>query len=286
VIFWVLVLAPTQSVSASDQVRRFRVGGLFGAATASHEDLNESIDDVGALLSIIDCYVTDWSDDEVGGGRIVGVFAEYSISDRFSLGADFLRLSGRGGYGWYGCDPSGHSSDYIKADVDYEVTGNLFSGYGAYRLPLGDSRLSLRARAGVGYLPGAALEVSYQAREEPEHWRGSQVRRDGATVWQANLGASGSAVTYHGLVGAEYDLTDRLVLKVSVAYRLARVGELEVKHASASGAPDGAWPGIEKGEILRWYNEEYNAHFSTSVGDRVGLDFGGVQLIGGLAYTF
>lgn len=282
----ILVLAGTQSVSASDGVRRFRFGGLLGAATAHHHDLNETIDDYGDIISP---GVGSWQEEEVGGGPVWGFFGEYLATDRFAVGAEFLRLSGNGGFDW-----SFYEYDYyyeyymsVREDVVYEASTSAVSIYGVYRLPMRDSPVSLRFGAGIGYLLDAKFEMNVLSRLAYSTWSASEDRQE-TYVFQADIEASGSGPTFHGLVGAEYQVTDHFLLMANASYRIARVDELEVDavNAQEDGVPVDWWLDVEEGEILRWYVGEAGAEFSTSEGEEVGLDFGGLQLTVRAAYTF
>ena len=275
----ILAVGGSQSVMASDDVGRFRVGGLFGAAMADHEDLNDTIDDAGDFWTQ---WEVDWDDDDVGGGLALGIFAEYLINDRFAVGAEFMRLSGSGGYSWSDAQEFGS----VDVDVGYDATGSVVSLYGVYRLPLGDSPMTLRFGAGAGYLFGAKFVLDFGAYETYEDWGGLEGSRDTTIVSQTDVEASGSGVGFHGLVGAEYHLTDQWLLMASASYRVARVDELEVDEASSkvNGMPVDTW-WVEEGETLKWYNED-GVYFSTEDGDEVGLDFRGLQLTVSVAYAF
>ena len=276
----ILVIAGSQSVLASDDVGRFRVGGLFGIAMADHEDLNDTIDDVKNFWTE---WEIDVNGDDVGGGPALGVFAEYLVSDRFAVGAEFTRLSGSGGYDWSFDEEYGS----VALDVGYEATGSVASLYGVYRLPLGDSPVTLRFGAGAGYLFGAKFVMDFRGHEvyqDRGHLEGS---RDTTIVSQTDVEASGSGVAFHGLVGAEYHLTDQWLLMASASYRIARVDELKVDEASSkvNGVPVDVWWDLEEGETLKWCKED-GVYFSTEDGDDVGLDFGGVQFTVSVAYAF
>ena len=275
----ILVVAASQPVSASDSVGRFRFGGSYGAAMADHEELNRTIDELEEFWAYWD---VDWDDDDVGGGPVLCAFAEYLVTDRLAVGAEFMRLSGSGGYVWSHIDESGS----VDVDVGYDAVANAASLYGVYRLPLGDSPVTLRFGAGAGYLLGAEFVLDFSVREEFEIWRGPAAREDTVIVCQTDVKASGSAVAFHGLVGAEWHLTDQLVLMASATYRIARVDELKVDSASTTlnGAPIDTW-WVEEGETLKWRHGN-GGSFSTGQGDEVGLDFGGVQLTVSVAYAF
>lgn len=277
----ILVIAGSQSVLASDDIGRFRVGGLFGAAMADHEDLNDTIDDAEDFWTH---WEIDWNDDDdVGGGLALGIFAEYLVNDRFAVGAEFMRLSGSGGYNW------SYADDFVSDEVDvgYAATGNIASAYGIYRLRLGDSPVSLRFGAGAGYFFGAKFELDFSTRRTSEDWGVLGGSRDTTFVGQTDVEASGSGIAFNGLLGAEYHLTDQLIMMASASYRIARVDELKVDQASSSenGMPVDTWWVLEEGETLKWYNEN-GVYFSTEDGDNVGLDFGGLQLTVSVAYAF
>ncbi|MCK4408714.1 MAG: hypothetical protein KAW67_01425 [Candidatus Eisenbacteria sp.] len=252
---------------------------------ADHEDLNDTIEDT---KDIWEGLANDWGDEPVGGGAVMGAFAEYVVTERFALGAEFLRLSGTGGYDWWVLEYDEYASLYAQADVGFEVAGNLASIYGVYRLPLGDSPAVLRFGAGVGYLFGAECVLDYAALMEFEEGSGYGGRQDTTFVVQSDVETSGSGVAFHGLFGAEYQLTDQLLLLASASYRVARVDELTVDKTSTrvNGEPSSGLWDLEEGEPLRWYNGETGAYFSTTEGDEVGLDFGGLQFTVGLVYAF
>ncbi len=276
----ILTVAGSQSVLASDDVGRFRVGGLFGVAMADHEDLNETIDGAEEFWTQ---WGVDWNDNNVGGGLALGIFAEYLVNDRFAVGAEFMRLSGSGGYNW----SDAHDFGSTDVDVGYAATGNIASSYGVYRLPLGDSPVTLRLGAGAGYFFGAEFELDFSVRQTFEEPGGLGGSRDSTFVGQTDVEASGSGGAFNGLFGAEYHLTDQLIMMASASYRIARVDELEVDEASSreNGMPVDTWWDLEEGETLKWYNEN-GVYFSTEEGDNVGLDFGGLQLTVSVAYAF
>ena len=272
----ILLLAGVQSVLAVELAGRLRLGGCAGVAMCEQEDLNGIMDDLEAFWS-------DW-DIALGGvelrsALLGGACAEYLINENWVVGAEFLRLSSSSGYDWYL-----ESTGTTDVDVSCGATGNLASVYGVYRFPLGDSPVALRLGAGVGYLFGAKSEMDFGVYQERLDGSGS---RDSTLVWQADLEASGAAVAFHGLVGAEYEFTDNLLFSANFAYRVASVVELEVDDigASINAVPDETWD-IEEGETLRWYNGEMGTYFSTEEGDKVGLDFSGLHVTLSVAYVF
>ena len=281
----IFLMAACQSATASGNGAQFRFGGLFGIATADHEDLNGTIEDLEHLWRGI---VDHWDDEPVGGGAVVGGFAEYLVTEEFVLGAEFLRLSGDGGYDWNVLEADEFYSLYTAADVSYEATGNLVSIYGAYRLPIGDSGAALRFGAGIGYLFGAEFVLDFEGREVLEERRGHGARVDTTFLWQTDVECSGSGVAFNGLLGVEYQVTGQVLLLASASYRQASVHELTVDSASTSlnGEPYEQWWDLEVGEPLRWYDGDSGAYFSGTEGDEVGLNFGGVQFTVGLAYSF
>lgn len=276
----ILLLVGGQSVLASDLAGRLRVGGSVGMGMCEQDDLNDTIDDQEDFYTL---WEIDWDDSELSGALQVGAYAEYLINDNWIVGAEFLRLSSSGGYDWY--DDSFGTTD---VDSDYDAAGNLASVYGAYRFALGDSPVTLRLGAGVGYLFGVTFELDYDAYQVLDLGPDD----DDTLAYQTDLKATGSTVAFHGLIGAEYQLTDSLLLSANVAYRVGSINELEVDEFSATvnGAPNDFWD-IERGEILRWYNDEidddeWTTSFSTREGDRVGLDFGGLYFTLSVAYLF
>ena len=273
----ILLLVGAQSALAIDLAGRLRLGGSAGMAMSEQEDLNGIMDDLEDFWS---AWEVDWGDIELRSALLGGAYAEYLINENWVVGAEFLRLSSGSGSDWY-LETTGSTRD---VDVSCGATGNLASVYGAYRFPLGDSPVALRLGAGVGYLFGAELDMDFSVCHEGHVGSGSG---DTTLVWQADLEASGSAVAFHGLVGAEYEFTDNLLVSANFAYRVAPVADLEVDDISASidGVPDESWD-IEEGDILRWYNGEMGTYFSTVEGDKVGLDFSGLHVTLSVAYVF
>lgn len=280
----ILLLVGAQSVLAVDLAGRLRLGGSAGMAMSGQEDLNGIMDDLEDSWS---AWGVDWGDSELRRALFWGAYAEYLINENWVVGAEFLRLSSSSGYDWYletagtPDDPIGSTTD---VDVGCDANGNLASVYGAYRFPLGDSAVALRLGAGAGYLFGAKLDMDFGVYKEGQVGPGSG---DTTLVWRADLEASGSAVAFHGLVGAEYEFTDNLFFSANLAYRVASVAELAVGDISASvnGVPDESWD-IEEGDTLRWYNGEMGTYFSTVEGDKVGLDFSGLHVTLSVAYVF
>lgn len=277
-----LVLAGADPASASDLTGRFRVGGLLGVATAGHGDLNDTIDDYGDVVGPM---VDSWSDDEVGGGPVWGLFGEYVLSEQFVVGVEFSRLSGDGGFGWRVQEYEDEYYVDMREDVDYAASTNAISVYGIYRMPIGSSPVLLRLGAGVGYLLGAKLELDGRSLVEYGDWRALDERQEMYTL-RFDVEASGSAVTLHGLVGAEYAVTDRLLLVADASYRVAGIDELEIDSVAARMNGEPIDIDLEEGEILRWFTGEDEAYFSTSEGDPIGLDFGGLEFTLAVAYTF
>jgi len=268
----ILLFVGAQSALAIDLAGRLRLGGSAGMAMSEQEDLNGIMDDLEDFWS---AWEVDWGDIELRSVLLGGVYAEYLINENWVIGAEYLRFSSSSGSDWY-LETSGSTRD---VDVSCGAAGDLASVYGAYRFPLGDSPVALRLGAGVGYLFGAKFDMDFSVYQEGHVGP--------SLVWQADLEASGSAVAFHGLVGAEYEFTDNLLVSANLAYRVASVADLEVDDISASidGVPDESWD-IEEGDILRWYNGEMGTYFSTVEGDKVGLDFSGLHVTLSVAYVF
>lgn len=273
------VLGVGQPAMASDCVGGVRLGGTVGVAMSRQEDLNETIEDTEGGFGY---WAVTWQDSKLRGGSIMGGFAEYLASENWIIGAEFLRLSSSGGYDWFtGGD---HASD-----VGYDAIGNLASVYVVSRLPLRDSPVALRLGAGVGYLFNARFKEDYDFyAEQPSS---AESGRDRTSAWRTDFEATGSAFAFHALVGAEYELTDALFLSVDIAYRVASIDELRVDSISTTlnGIPnDTHWLNgdIEEGKILRWDNHYEAPSFSTTEGDKVGLDFGGLHFTLSVAYAF
>ena len=269
----VVLLLGTQSILASGPAGRLRLGGFVGMAMSVQEGLNATMDDVEESLSHLEA---DWDDTELRSARLVGAYVECLISENWVVGVEFLPLSSSGGYDWHvdwDFDPLA-STD---VGVDYDVTGNVASVYGAYRYPLGDSPVALRLGAGVGYLFGAQFEMDYSYRDEYEYWT--------VLVREADLKASGSAVVFHGLAGVEYGPIGNLLFSANIAYRTASIDELKVDDFSVTrnGAPERTWS-IEEGGILRWDSGRHS--FSTQEGEKVALDFSGLHYTLSVAYVF
>ena len=276
----IFLFVGAQSVPAVDLGGRLRLGGSAGVAMSEQEDMNGIMDDLEDSWSD---WGVDWGDSELRSALLGGAYAEYLINENWVVGAEFLRLSGKSGYDWYlevvstPDDPIGSTTD---VDVGSAATGNLASVYGVYRFPLGESPVALRLGAGVGYLFGAKFDMDFSVRREGDVGPGS-----GEST--LDLEASGSTAAFHGLVGAEYEFTDNLLVSVNFAYRAASVAELKVDDFSASldGVPDESLD-IEEGDTLRWYNDGTVPYFSTVEGDKVGLDFSGLHVTLSVAYIF
>jgi hypothetical protein len=249
---------------------------------ADHEDVNRTIEDEKDLWA---SDVNDWTDEPVGGGPVMGIFAEYLVSDQFAMGAEFGLLSGSGGYDWHVLEYGDAAWFEVDTDVSYDVSGKVASLYGVYRMPLGASSAKLRLGAGIGYVFGAELAVDFAMHMQ---LGGSGGRQDSTFLYQSEIEASGSGLSYYGSVGVEYPVYDRLLLFASASYRMTGVDEIavdgEVSTLNGAAYPD-LWD-LEEGEPLLWYRGEDGTYFSTEKGKAIGLDFGGPQVTLGLAYAF
>jgi hypothetical protein len=257
-------VAWSQPAAAFESGGRIRLGGFGGMGVFDQDDLNQTISDLDEFW---DWWGDSWdyasfSGDELEGGPLFGAFAEYMLNEEWLVGAEFVRISSEGGfteeYADYGDYPY-----YMRSDVDYEASGNLASVYGVYRRALGDSRFALRLGGGAGYVFDAALKLD---------------------SYSSDLEASGSAAEVHALAGAEYQAADQLMFTANVTYRWAPIDELVVDRLR----PSDGWMMIEEGKPLRWYHEEDGGAFFSTHGDghKVGLDFSGLYVTLGAAFTF
>jgi hypothetical protein len=285
----IMVLTASQSAFASGSAGQVRVGAFLGTGWPEYEDVNGTINDLAAYFQ----EATDWpgytdhhfDTDELGGGWVFGGWAEYLVTDNLALGVEFMPLSSDGGFDYgYAYDYDDGESVYsvgVAGDADYEATAGLMSIYGLYLLPMGDTPVTLRLGAGLGYLSGASLTMDFVTRYT--------VDLQEIEMWSENLKASGSAAAFHGLVGAEYEVTDHLLLCANAVYRKASVDELEVENVE--GDEYGWFSALEKGETLKWHRYEVDEaqwayEFSTEKGDNIGLDFGGFYLTVSAAFVF
>ncbi|MFH1688780.1 MAG: outer membrane beta-barrel protein [Candidatus Eisenbacteria bacterium] len=277
----ILLSAGARPALAQDDFARFRVGGLLGRGLGGQEDLNMTIDESG-MGGI-------WRQDESGrnadhieGMLTRGLSAEYLISDRFGVGAEFVWFSGGGGYDWFISIEDEYGWWWIEADADYAPTATVASLYGIYRLPLGDTGVSLRLVAGVGYLHGTFAHAFY-GRDRYVEYDGWEYE----VVLDERIETSGSGGAFHCGLGAEWNLTDELLVTACATFRKAQIDRLEVDEfrTTENGVPYEAW-GINEGEVLRWARDEWGGYFSTEDGGPVELDFGGMQLTVGIAQVF
>ena len=279
----ILVLAGGQAVAAGPP-GEVRVGAFIGTAISEHDDLNTTISDWGTQyregmdgLGIADA---DFGEDEMGEGMVFGGHAEYVGTGNFGICAEFTPLSSKGGFDY----AFSHDSDPVfsgRGEAEYKASAYLISVSGIYLIPVGDSPLALRLGAGAGYLFGARITVEAE-----------QVYTDNTTGterWYPSLKASGSAVAFQGFAGAEFRVTDGLLLCANAAYRAASVDELEVDEAYGESA---SWFGdLRQGGTLKWHSYELGggasaSEFSTEEGSNIGLDFSGFYLTVSVAYPF
>jgi hypothetical protein len=285
-----MVLAASQSATATGSAGQVRVGVFSGAGMQDHEDLNGTINHwvdyfhwIGEMPHVSSMDLDEY---ELAGGVVFGGHAEYVVIDNLAVGVEFMPLSSDGGYD-VDLDTYHERHDVnvtSSRDSDIEATARLVSVYGIYFLPMGGGPVALRLGGGVGYLFGAKLTVDYRSVFVYDRdW-------DEPLTMAGSLEASGSAVTVHGLVGAEYRATDRLLVCANVGYRVASIDELEVDRVDS-------WEGsytfhnVHEGEPLRWHRydgsgDPSGGEFSTEEGSIIDLDFSGFYLALSLAFSF
>ena len=276
----IVILAASQSAVASESAGQIRAGLLLGYGMWDHDGVNgpfnEIADETRSALASSPDLVWELNEDELGGGLVYGVFAEYLVLDNLAVGAEFVPVSTDGGLDVFEEVEFEGDTYTFNGDIGADASARLLSVYGAYLLPLSGAPITLRLGGGVGYLSGAKLELNYD-------W---STRGPGMTeAGNENLDASGSAVAFHAFAGAEYRLLDNVVICANAAYRSASVDELEVDCMETSGQM-GFFECVHEGEPLKWYNGDEDMYFTTEEGDNIGLDFGGFYLTASVAFTF
>ena len=175
-------------------------------AMCEQEDLNGTMEDLEDFWS---SWEVDWEDSELRKAFLFGVSAEYLINEKWVVGAEFQRLSSSGGYDW--CIET-EASGTTDVEADYGAAGNLVSVYGAYRLPLGGSPVALRIGGGVGYLFTGSFEWDLNAYQVDM----PVPMADSVLVSDYHLKATGSAVAFHGVLDADYELAGNLLISANI----------------------------------------------------------------------